>query len=79
MDTPQAKTRTLSQPRSLETTHTAAHQQQQPQQWVQRVTTPETPQVVVPDYTMTIIEAAIAIIIAVAIVGLLLFVAVRKK
>jgi len=36
-------------------------------------------EVVVPDYTMTITVAAIAIIIAVAIVGLLVFLALRKR
>jgi hypothetical protein len=34
---------------------------------------------VVPDYTMTIVYAAVAIIVAVAIVGLLVFVALRKR
>jgi hypothetical protein len=37
------------------------------------------PEVVVPDYTMTIAAATIAIIIAVAIVGLLVFLALRKR
>lgn len=37
------------------------------------------PEVVVPDYTMTITAATIAIIIAVAIVGLLVFLALRKR
>jgi outer membrane protein assembly factor BamB len=35
---------------------------------------PEIPQIVIPDYTMTIIDAAIAVIIAVAIVGALILV-----
>jgi hypothetical protein len=34
---------------------------------------------VIPDYTMTIVGAAIAIIVAVAIVGLLIFLALRKR
>jgi hypothetical protein len=42
-------------------------------------TTTETPQTTVPDYTMTIIYATIAIIVAVAIVGLLILLAVRKR
>jgi hypothetical protein len=42
-------------------------------------TTPSIPETVVPDYTMTITYAAIAIIIAVAIVGLLIFLALRKR
>jgi hypothetical protein len=37
---------------------------------------PEMPQIVIPDYTMTIIGAAIAVIIAVAVVGALVL---RKK
>jgi hypothetical protein len=41
--------------------------------------TPTTPATVVPDYTMTIVYAAVAIIVAVAIVGLLVFVALRKR
>ena len=42
-----------------------------------KITTTE-PQVI-PDYTMTIVSAAIAIIVAVAIVGLLIFLALRKR
>lgn len=42
-------------------------------------TPPNNPQVTVPDYTMTIIEAAIAIIVAVVIVGLVLFLALRRR
>jgi hypothetical protein len=42
--------------------------------------TPETPaQVVVPDYTMTMVYGVIAIIAAVAIVGLLIFLGLRKR
>lgn len=39
---------------------------------------PEIPQVVIPDYTMTILEATIAIIIAVVIVGALTII-LRKR
>jgi hypothetical protein len=42
-------------------------------------TSPTQPQQSPPDYTMTIIGAAIAVIIAVAIVGLLIFLALRKR
>jgi outer membrane protein assembly factor BamB len=41
--------------------------------------TTSAPQTVVPDYNMTIIAAAIAIITAVAIVGLLIFLGLRKR
>ena len=44
-----------------------------------QITTTEQPTVAVPDYTMTIIAAAIAIIIAVAILGLLIFLGPRKR
>ena len=43
------------------------------------LSTPEPPETVIPDYTMTIVGAAVAIIIAVAIVGLLVFLALRKR
>ena len=41
--------------------------------------TPETPEIDVPDYTMTITYAAVAIIAAVAVVGIALFFALRKR
>ncbi len=41
------------------------------------ITIPE--QIVPPDYTMTILAAAIAVIIAVAVVGVALFFALRKR